>query len=89
MAKTLKEVFSKKKPEEPTIVIPSFKLHMLREMEQGIDEENGQFFIMKFQAVVNRNGMDALHSVLQSDGSIVVMVTDGKQKQSDNEHKPE
>lgn len=84
----VKEVFTKAPATTaPQVLISGTKMHVMQDMRVGVNDGT-PFYVLKFELVTDLNGMQAVISCIDSDGSINVQVTDGG-TQSSHDDKPE
>lgn len=69
----------------PKVLINDARFNLLQESKLSFDENGDMIYILKFEFVTNFNGLQAITSVLQSDGSINVQVLDGKKQDGNND----
>lgn len=67
------------------VVIAGARFHLLQEMRVGLREDGTPFYVMKFELVTDIDSMMSILNNLQSDGSIVAQVTDGKGQEGNND----
>lgn len=76
----MKSPFKKEIPTPtPKVLLFASRFHLLQEMKLGINEQDGTpYYILKFELVADMNELQAILATLQSDGSIVADILDGK-----------